>query len=244
METELFLARINDIANQTRKSEKPKFLGFLSSEQAFLAKQTLEKQNIKFDFFGGYPNAQRKVLACLPDWAGDTVYPITAVTFRFRKTDVLKHRDFLGAILGLGLKRESVGDILIEEGRAIVFLLDEICDYVLTQIEKIGRTGVKATFGFEEPLPESETLAQFSETVASLRLDCVVSSLANVSRAESTRLIELGLVSINSMVCSKTVKTVNSGDILTIRGKGKFIIDDVSEKSRKNRIILRYKKYI
>lgn len=244
MDSKVLVDRIHDTADICERNNIPKFLGFLSEEECVLAERTLLKRNINFALYGGYDDAKRKVLVCYPDWTESIDYPITVLSFSYRKEDVLHHRDFLGSLMALGLKRETVGDILIEEGRAVVFLLSEIADYVMSEISKIGRTGVKISVGFDGFLPVSDTLNEFTETIASERLDCVVSALAGISRNESNEKITLGLVAVNSQIISKTTKQVVSGDVISIRGKGKFIIDSVTEKTRKNRIVLRYKKYV
>ena len=244
METELLTARIGDTADICDNTMRPKFLGFLSPEQAVLATNILSKRNIKFSFFGGYDDAQRVVLGCFPDWAEEFSFPITAVTFSSRKTHALQHKDFLGSLMGLGIKRETVGDILVEEGRAVAFLLDEISDYVLNEVEKIGRTGVTLAVGYNKPLPQKGELKEFTQTVASLRLDCVVSAVADLSRNVADQKIKDGMVSVNSVTVQKSTKTVCDGDILTVRGSGKFIIASTTDRSRKDRIILKYKKYV
>lgn len=244
MEQEFLVARISDTADICERNNTPKFLGFLSEEESVLAERVLEKRNVRFSLFGGYSNAKRKILGCIPEWAEDISFPISALTFTFRKENSLGHRDFLGSLMALGIKRETVGDILVEEGRAVIFVLDEISDYVINEIDKIGRTGVKITRGFEDNLPQSDTLTEFSDTIASERLDCVVASLSNSSRNSAVEKISFGLVSVNSQVIEKSTRTVLAGDVITIRGKGKFVIDSITEKTRKNRIILRYKKYV
>ena len=244
METEILIARINDTADICERTNRPKFLGFLSEEQQVLAENILKLRNIKFSFFGGFSGAKRKLLCCFPTWAEDVSFPLCAVTFTSRKSDILSHRDFLGSLMALGIKRETVGDILVEEGRAVVFLTIEVKNFVLTQIKKIGRVGVTLTEGFCEPLPQSDKLAEFKDTVASNRLDCVVSSLCSVSRGNAAELIENGFVSVNSVVTEKTTKLITDGDIITVRGKGKFIITSLSAKTKKQRTVLEYKKYI
>lgn len=244
MDSKIFIDRICDTADICQKNNTFKFLGFLAEEECVLAERVLEKRNIRFQMFGGYSDAKRKVLACLPDWAEDVEYPITALSFTFRKEDNLSHRDFLGSLMALGLKRETVGDILVEEGKSVVFVLNEIADYVISEITKIGRTGVKITKGYRGELPSRSTLLELSDTIASERLDCVVATLAGVSRNAANEKIDFGLVSVNSQVILKNTKTIVGGDVISIRGKGKFIIDSVSQKTRKNRIVLKYKKYI
>ncbi len=243
MESEILIARISDTQDISQKTSKPKFLGFLSCEEAALAQKMLENRNANFRLFGGYEGAQRVMLGCLPDWCDEPDFPITAVTFTYREADELRHRDFLGALMALGITRESVGDILVEKGRTVAFLKDEVLPFALSNVTKIGRIGVNASIGFEAPLPLGDSLITVSATVSSLRLDCVVSAVANVSRGKANELIEAGLVSINSIVCEKSTKQIMSGDALTVRGKGKFIIDNTCQKTRKDRTVLEFKKY-
>lgn len=243
MESEILIARINDTLDISQKTSKPKFFGFLSREEAALAQKNLEKRNANYILFGGYNSAERVVLGCLPDWCEETDFPISAVTFSYRAADELRHRDFLGALMGLGITRESVGDILVESGRAVVFVKDEVLPFVLSNIDKIGRVGVSAVKGYDEPLPQSDRFLTASVTVSSLRLDCVVSAVVGVSRSKANELIDTGLVSVNSLVCEKATKQIDSGDVLSVRGKGKFIISDALGKTRKDRTVLEFKKY-
>ena len=244
METELFIARVGDTADICERTSRPKYMSFLSAEQAVLASGILSKRGVDFALWGGYDTAERCVLGCFPDWMEEKTFPVTPITFSFRKSDVLRHKDFLGSLMALGIKRETVGDILIENGRAVVFVLDDIADYILSEVSKIGRIGVTLFSGFEEPLPQRNELKEFTETVASLRLDCVVSAIAGISRGLATEKINNGFVAINSVTVEKSTKSVTDGDIITVRGSGKFIIDASTDRTKKDRIILKYKKYV
>ena len=244
MVSSLFFARVDDTADICSRTNKCKYMGFLSREQAVAVRSYLEKRNIRFSLFGGYESAERVMLGCFPEWADDSYFPISAVTFKYRKADNLSHRDFLGSLMGLGIVRESVGDILIEEGRAVAFLTDDIVDFVVSQLDKIGRTGVTISLGFEGDLPAGDKLTELIATVASERLDCVVSAFAGISRNAACEKIIGGLVSVNSFVTEKITYSVTNGDIISVRGKGKFIISSFDGRTRKNRVILNFKKYI
>lgn len=244
MDSDILIARIGDTADISFKTSSFKYLGFLSSEERILAEKILLNKNVKHGFFGGYDTAQRVVLCCLPDWAQDADYPICPLTFSFRKSDKLSHRDFLGSLTALGIKRETIGDILIEDGRAVTFVLDEVSDYILNQIKKIGRVGVEIKTGFDEPLPQKNELCEFTTTVASERLDGVVSSLVGCSRSKASKKIELGLVNVNSVVCQKVTKRIENGDAISVKGHGKFFVESIDAKTKKNRIVLKYKKYL
>ncbi len=244
MHESLLAPRIEDALNITDKTGAPHFVGFLTPEQC--AQATLVAAGRRHLFSGGYEQSDRKIFAALPDWCDEdfATFPITPVTVTFRSSDKLSHRDFLGTLMSLGITRESVGDILIEAGRAVIFLNSDIYSYVSANLEKVGGVGVQLSEGFSEPLPGLGRLADFSDTVSSLRLDCVVCALAGISRAGAVQFIELKKVSVNGTVSEKTTKTVGEGDKITLRGVGKFIIGDVSGLSKKGRVILHYKKYI
>ncbi len=246
MEKELLSARIFDAVDISVKQNKYKAVGFLSEEEAAFAYSIAKNANARFSLYGGYENAVRTMFIALPDWADNAVQCdfILPVTFCYRKTDKLSHRDFLGSLMALGITRETVGDILIEEGRAVAFLSKDIARYVTEQVSKVGRVGVILSEGFTLPLPSASKLSAFSAMVASARLDSVVSALINTSREKAKTLISEGLVICNSVVCEKVTLPVNSGDKLSIRGFGRFVIDSCDEQTKKGRFILKYSKYV
>ncbi len=243
MEGELLRPRIDDVALATERTSAPSFLGFLTPNEAAVA-QTVLKNRCRFEFFGGFSGAERTFLCCFPDWCEAVQYPISAFTLSFRECDVLTHRDFLGALMGLGITRESVGDILVESGRAVIFVNRKVAEFVKTQLEKVGNVGVRVSEGFSEPLPQNGKRIECISTVASARLNCVVSALSGVSRAKACELIEQGDVSINSVAVQKSVKTVCEGDRITVRKKGRFDVTEISATTKKGRIVLKYTKFI
>ena len=243
MDSNILLPRIKDTVDSTFRTDKPKFLGFLSLEEAAFAQKYLENQNVRYSFYGGAENCERTYLGCFPEWVTEENFPITALTFKYREVDVLRHRDFLGSLMALGLKRETVGDILIEKGRAVVFLNSDIADFVSKNLTKVGRVGVIASFFDDKDLPNRNTLLENSVTVASLRLDCVVSALANCSRNSAVSMIEGGLVSVNSVITEKSTKLISQNDAITVRHTGKFIIASTEKRTKKDRIVLVYKSY-
>lgn len=246
MNAELLTPRVNDAVRLCETSSMPRFIGFLSSSEAAEVNDCAKRLGCTFSFFGGFENAERTYFGVFPDWCEDksAFWPIEAVTFKYRGQDKLTHRDFLGALMSLGITRETVGDILVEEGRAVAFLNRDILSAVLNGIDKIGRVGVEVEQGFTKPLPEASATIDITDTVASLRLDSVVAALINSSRTKAVALIEQGFVSINSFCVEKSTRTVNVGDRITVRGVGKFIIDSSDGRTKKDRIVLKAKKYI
>lgn len=243
MDSELLPARINDLINICQKTSAPKFLGFLTTVQAAEAQKMLDGK-VRHCFYGGYQSAERTMLCILPDWCEDPPYPITALTFTYRICDKLGHRDFLGALMALGITREKVGDILVEEGRTVAFIHSDLAKFVCSQIDKVGSVGVSVTEGYALPLPMCSKKQEFATTVASTRIDCVVSAICNISRNEASGCICDGLVAVNSVCCQKSTRTVNEGDIVTVRQKGRFEIVSCDGYSKKGRVILKYNKYM
>ena len=246
MELDLLIPRINDAIRICETSQAPKFVGFLTSNEVAEIEKNLKSIITKYSFYGGYDEAERLFFGAFPEWCDERqeLFPITPVTFTYRECDALSHRDFLGALMSLGLTRETVGDILVEKGRAVAFLSSDIADYVLSQLDKIAWVGVKVEKGYSMPLPNMSGFEEITDTVASPRLDCVVASLSKSSRAQAEEFILNGFVSVNSVCVTKTVKTVNEGDKITIRRKGKFLIESLAQKTKKNRVILIAKKYV
>lgn len=246
MDAQLLSSRIRDAVRICENNAYPKFVGFLRAEESAEAEAVAKKENCRYVFFGGYDGAERTFFGVFPDWCEDfeEYFPITALTFRFRTEDALSHRDFLGTFMSLGITRESVGDILVEKGRAVVFFSEDILRYVKEQVQKVGGAGVAVTEGYEGALPGMTGFKEFSDTVASERLDCIVASLAGCSRKLAAELIEGKMVFVNSVCTDKTVKTVKNGDKITIRGKGKFIIESLDGRTKKDRLIINAKKYI
>lgn len=244
MSIDLLQDRVCDTVTICEKTNRPKFLGFLSEEQAAFAGKVSDLKRVKHKFHGGYDGALRVMLGCFPDWADSIDFPISALTLQYRSSDKLTHRDFLGSLMALGLKRETVGDILIEDGRAVIFLADDIADYVISQLEKVGRVGVAVKKGFDNPLPVGQRLTELSSTVPSLRLDCIVAALCGISRNQACEKIEQSFVQVNSVFTEKITRKIEDGDVISVRGSGKFVIVSADDITRKNRIILKYKKYI
>ena len=243
MDIKLLPARVKDLKQIVDRTASPKFTAFLTPEEVSVAVKQFSIGE-KHDLFGGYDNAERVMLGVLPDWCEEATFPITAITFNYRPCDKLLHRDFLGALMALGITRESVGDILVGEGKTVAFVSSDVSRFVLTQVNKIGNVGVSLSEGFAEPLPQLGQKKEFSVTVASTRLDCVVAAICNLSRTQAADKIIDGFVSVNSVGVMKPTLNVKSQDKITVRQKGRFEIDSCDEISKKGRIILKYDKYI
>ena len=147
-------ARISDLAALSRKTGVPRFSRFLNEREAMIAKSAAGSEHAKPVFYGGFDDACRTVCGFFEGTYAEEMspeetrelFPVSAVTFTFRKFDKLSHRDFLGAILGTGLERSVLGDIFVSEERAVVFCLETALELVCG-LTKIGRAGVRTEKG-------------------------------------------------------------------------------------------------
>lgn len=235
--------RVSDLISGVNTSGETKYLGFLTPSQSAEALPLL--RNCDYKFFGGYENAERVYLSVMPEWYSeeDLTFPITAISFRYKEQYDLTHRDFLGALMSLGITRQSVGDILCAKGYTVAFVSSNISGHVLSGLQKIGNVGVDVFEGIKNGLPSVSHPVECTVTVSSLRLDAVVAAIAEKSRNVSCNMINTGLVTLNSSGADKITRTVSDGDVLSVRHCGKFRIISTDGRSKKGKIILRYTKY-
>ena len=246
MDEQILASRIRDAIRLKNTTDVFKSVGFLSESEIAKVRLLPDLKEQKYTFFGGYEEAERCFFVSLPDWcdSAEDIGIIKAFTFTYRKCDKLAHKDFLGTFMALGITRESIGDILCEEGRTIAFFSENVSKYVANQIEKVGGVGVSVSEGFDYPLPVTATLKEFTDTVASLRLDSVVSALIGTSREKAKEIILDKRVLVNSLVVDKVTFFVPDNAKISIRGQGRFLLSEAFETTKKGRIILKYFKYV
>lgn len=240
-------AKLCDAVRLAQSGSQPRFVGFLDERQALAAQKTINHILFKnYMLYGGYDGSERVVFGAFPDFiAPDAAkFPISAVTASYRACDRLTHRDFLGALLANGIQRETLGDILVEEGRCVIFARSEISEFILSQTEKIGRVGVRLVKGAMQPLPSGRNFEDFSAVVASARLDCIVAAAIGTSREKSSEIIRAGLVMLNHEVNTSVSAVVAPDSKLSIRGKGRFVLDRFGPMTKKGRLSIAGRKYI
>lgn len=244
-EDRLLVSHIADMMDICIKSYCPKFSSFLDERQAALAQSALNERGFeRYGFYGGYENASRKVLGVFPEYCEDEEYPVSAITFRYRENDKLSHRDFLGAFMSRQIRREMLGDIVVGKGSTTAFVYSTVKDVLLSEITKIGSVGVKSE---EDDSPDIEVEQAFTEkngSVSSLRLDSVLALAAGVSRGKAADIIKGGGVTVNYRIVESASHSLDSGDVFSARGFGKFILFSVNGKTKKDRYHITVKKYI
>lgn len=241
----LFSSHIEDCVRLSEKNNRVKFSGFLDLRLQKIAKVTAESFNNSFMLYGGFDDAERKMFGAFPDYVIDReeAFPISFIEFSYSRP--LSHRDFLGSILSLGIKRELIGDILVGENKCYVIVQDSFAEHIVNSICKIGNVGVKARIcSRNEAIFYESNFEENTVIISSLRLDCVISALCNKSRADASKFILSDKVMVNHESILSVSKTVCEGDVISVRSVGKFKIGEVISKTKKERLVLSYKKYI
>ncbi len=207
----------------------------------------LKNRGYGYSFYGGFDSAKRVYLSVYcgesPEFLG-SMYPFTAVKVNARGDAKLSHKDYLGALMGLGIKRECVGDIVTSDNHAVIFLRDEIVDFVKSELTQVGREGVKVSEFTDSTESLCESYENLNVIVTSMRIDNVVSSCINSSRGKAVELISSDKVFLNYSVPSKVSATVNFGDTLSIRGFGKYKIVSQLATTKRDRIVISVLHYI
>ena len=245
----LFEARLSDLTFRAERSGAGVFSHFLDERQCVIAEQWCSRNcgGLRYLLWGGFPEARRKMLAVYPVYCQDYImegFPMVCLSFSYRNEDSLTHRDFLGSFMGARLKRETIGDIITGEGLTQAFVTDVAAKDLSSAVTKIGRVGVKVSTDLPFQMDTSQEFKEISGTVASLRLDAVLSGLLNAGRAAAEGLIADGRVCVNSFAVQKATKKVTAGDVITVRGAGKFKIISAGGATRKGRERVLAEKYL
>ena len=235
-------AHIEDLARRAETQNRFTFSDFLSPEE--YGELSRMRQTIgPFDSFGGMENCERCILRFgSPASLGyEEPFPIDCLKIMPKNekfAETLSHRDYLGAIMGLGVERKNVGDIIVRGKTAYVFVLSKLADYFSENLTQIRKTDVVCTRC--ESLPEGalyETVA-LRLTVSSCRIDCVVAAVSRLSRSKSDALFREKKVFLNGAVCEKPDTTLSPGDRFSIRGIGKFCFSDTLGSSKKGKNVI------
>ena len=227
----------------------------ISANTHFLAPRELDMSRYLFGqqdglrSFGGYPEAERQMLVYLPDYLDDTFLwsddsPVACLRASFYQSDSLSHRDFLGALMSIGISRDAIGDILVIQNSCDFFVIAEVAPYVLQTLNQAG--GAKLQVSqipiSDAQVSKSETL-QIKDTLASLRLDSVLAAGFRISRSTAVQCINAGKAAINGLPCDKPDKALEEGCKISLRGYGKIklsSINGITKKGRYSVIIDRY----
>ena len=252
-EERILLARVLDKLELAQGRDIPAHTPFLSpGEQASVTDLLNAWGRPRHLFWGGYPDSERQVCLFLAGWQeeetvrADPEGPLAALEARFPDAAALSHRDILGSLMGLGITREVLGDILFPRPNLCqVVVLREALPILLSQWEGAGRWKTSpAEIPLDRLTPRPAQVKTIRDTVATPRLDAVTASGFSLSRSKAAALIAAGKVSLNHRECTKGDRPVAEGDVLTCRGLGKCVVKEVPGQSKKGRTMLVLERYL
>ena len=251
-EETLFLQRIYELCERSRTRYSPEFTHFLDGRELASAKEFLLSQvGVRIVPFGGFEDAERCVIGVFPtDIYADTsdkelfqMFDVKGVCIKGSGFSTFSHRDVMGSVLALGIKREAMGDIYVPEDSqsAYICMSSVAAHYVCENLEFVSRDKVRCEIidAVMLPIPERK-ISVISGTVASERLDCIVSLVTKISREKAKNLINSGLVNVNHTPELRNDYQLCDGDLLSIRGYGRFRVVEIGGLTRKgrNRIVV------
>ena len=248
-EDRMLLAKLWDKINAGIRKNIPANTCFLSPRELEMAKFLFGEPD-GLHAFGGYGDAERKMLVYLPDYLeesalSDADSPCVCLRATFYQGDTLSHRDFLGALMGAGIGRETVGDICVGKSSCDFFVTAEIAPYILQNFLSAGRTKLSLQ---QIPLSEAQIpvpeVKEIKDTMASLRLDSVISSGFRIGRSLAAQYVNAGKASIDGLPCEKPDKQISEGMKISVRGLGKIKLVSVNGRTKKDRISVVIHRYV
>ena len=246
---EFFLKRIRELANLSYQRDIVTFSDFLNlNEQNMVSSQNLRALGVTVQSFGGYENAERQMVAFHPDaLAFPWEFPIDCLKIEARSgkfAESLSHRDYLGALLNLGVDRSVIGDIVVQKKTAWFFCQSKMTEFFLENLCRVRHTNIlitKVEDPQELPSPQLETI---SGTCSSVRLDSLIALAFKASRSSMVSYIEDGLVFVNGRLVTSNGYEPKEGDIISVRGKGRFLFEGITHQTRKGRCGVRVSLYV
>jgi len=245
-ENDILLAHMDDLARKAVREGSACSRFLTPAQQATVSRAFSRRNDVTLRFAGGFADAERRVAVLLePTWG--TCAPeeaICAIELAFRRQDSLGHRDILGALMALGIERATLGDIEAQNPAYLV-CTPPVGRYILENLTQAGRVGLKAAQVLLEDLPaRTITMRKIQDTVASLRLDAMVATAFNLSRADAAEHIRMGHVRLEHQECLEVARQVDEAETFSLRGEGKARLLEIGGQSRKGRLWVTIGRYV
>lgn len=242
-ESEILKKRFIELSERAEKLGIYEDTRFLS-----VAEQSdLMMLGLKHELIGGYDSAERRIAVFGSEeelgYPYESPIRIIKIMPRSQKyAEKLTHRDFLGSLMALGITRDMLGDIQIYENEGYLFCLESIAEYIITNLTDVRKTPVKCELS---DLPEklAEVPDAVSYVIASERLDAIISAVYKISREEAKKMAEKELVFINSRLINKGSAQLDAGDVVSVRGKGRFVFEGIERETKKGKLRVNVRKY-
>lgn len=249
-EEQLLKSHLSDLAKRAYNQNIYTYSNFLSPDHLYLLDSISKDFNyIHMETYGGNELCERQIVSFGSEeefgYAG--TFPICVIQVRpliEKFSDSLTHRDYLGALMHLGIERELIGDIFIKEKTAYIFCIDRISQYICDELTKVKHTNVMCEITDTNIPALAPTLVDKEFPVTSLRLDNILATLLKCSRKESLTFFEEKRVTLNGKITGRNSILLKDGDIFSVRGHGKFIYIGSGGSTRKGKIYVHVKQYV
>lgn len=249
-EEQILKGRLSDLAKRAYTQNIYTYSNFLSpTEMTVFEDIRSHISYVHSESFGGSELCERQMI-CFgseEDFGYPGEYPIailkvTPLLTRF--SDDLNHRDFLGALMHLGIERDTLGDIIVKENTAYIFCIERIADYICDELTKVKHTNVRCQRTNPDIPALTPTFTSMEFPVASVRLDGIIAVLLKCSRKEALSFFEEKRVTLNGRITGRNSIQLKEGDVFSVRGYGKFIFDYAGGNTRKGKVYVHIRKYI
>lgn len=254
-EEKLLISRAYDLIGSAERNGVPCFLPFLNEKQQSAVSSLPHKNcGARLVFYGGYESAERKCAGFFPDflfydenYLPEDDFPIKVITARGSGFRSLSHKDFFGSLMALGIKRETIGDISVSDDGfcATIPCLEKTADFLVENFTSAANDKLicEKLDCRDAHFPERK-FTQFSDTIPSTRLDAVVAACCNISRESADRLIRAGSVILSHSECTDKARLCREGDNISIRHHGRFVLFEIGDKNKKDRLRVTFRKFI
>lgn len=239
--------RVHDLFEAVWQKQFALYSPFWNEQQLAYAKEEIAKNRFEnYLFFGGIAESERKILGVFPSSMEpvEDRFPICAFSFAIPKGFKLCHRDVLGSLMALELKRDHIGDILMSNDYGAFFVKESVAPLIKQELHKIGCVGISLKEGVDLTALPGKQFREITGTVASLRLDAIVALIAGCSREKAVEKIKTGTVFCNYFPTLVPRTEAHPGDLISIRGYGKFLLDNSIRPTKKGRLFLTIHQYI
>lgn len=239
----IFEGHIKDLSARAEKSGRYTFTAFLTPDEQS-AVIAMKRQIGRFELFGGADMTER-CIARFGDkdelgWEQDFPIKIIRVCpINEKFSDALTHRDYLGALMNLGIERCEIGDIAVKNNSAYIFVTDKMAEYVCDKLSKVKHTNIKCEIVDGTPEGELYTLEEKTVTVSSMRVDCIIAGVFNLSRGKAQEMIEMQRVFVNGASVGSGAKDIAENDRVSVRGYGKFVLQSIDGTTKKGRSVIK-----
>jgi len=246
-EEKVFIDSCLQWRSYVEKYYSPKLTTFLTPREQQIVSALIGKNNeCKVQFFGGHVNAERKRAIIYPEYyeLSDADFEITLLNVSYnQKFNELQHRQILGTLMSLGLTRDKFGDVLIGDGDVQILVAEDISEYVITNVVKIGSAGVKLSrLQLVNAILVENNWQESTTTASSLRIDSILSSMTNFSRNKAQEWIDSGKVKVNHEDIEERDFECGTADLISVRGLGRFKIISIEGKTKKDKLRIKFGK--